>query len=271
MHWKAAEKVALWLTTFGALTVLAVAVGNIVARSWFSATQVPVPITLTLPSNDAVAIATPSSDLFGVTPINALSLQPTTLKIHLLGVLPNTVPEFGMAVIRPENQIEQTYIVGQNLAPGVTLKAVFSDHVVLERNGAMETLFFSQTSGSANQSLFVPSAPAASNPNSSPSTSTAIKVPQTLEQIAAAFHQHPLAMLQQAGVEQKGNSYRLTADSRLTQFGLQPGDQLVSLNGMDLDALQGDDKLQAQLLQSESIRAEIERGGQRLIIHFSIK
>lgn len=274
VHWKAAEKVALWLTIFASVTVLAVALGNSVARWWFPSSQTLAPIELPSPTTNTVTIPTPSADLFGIAPIEALSLLPTTLQIHLLGVLPSASPEQGMAVIRSANQIEETYQVGQSPAAGVTLKAVYADHVILERNGQMETLFFSQSSSATSQSLFLPRSTdtlvAPELKTAMPSTSVS-KTPQTLDDLSRAFRQNPQQLLQQAGVEQAGKTYRLTADSRLTQFGLQPGDQVVSLNGIDLDSLQRDTKLQAQLRQSDSIRAEIKRGGQRLIINFSIK
>lgn len=273
MHWKAAEKVALWLTTFVAVTVLAVAVGNMVARWWFPSSLVLAPIVL--PSaNHSVAIATPSAELFGAAPIAAQPLPPTTLPIYLLGVLPSASPEQGMAVIRSADNTEQTYQVGQSPVAGVTLKAVYADHVILERKGQREILFFSPSNGAVGQALFVPSS---TNTQMSPSaksseqTLSATQAARTLDELSEAFLQSPQQMLQDAGLEQDGASYRLTSDSRLTQFGLQPGDQVVSLNGIDLDSLLGDATLQTQLQQSDSIRAEIERGGQRLIINFSIK
>lgn len=275
MHWKAAEKVAVGLTMFVAVTVLAVALGSSVARLWFSETQPIAPIVL--PSaNNTVAIATPSADLFGVEPIETQSLQPTTLKISLLGVLPSATPDQGMAVIRSANKVEQAYQVGQSPVAGVTLKAVYDDHVILERNGQMETLSFGPQTD-AQDPLFLPTQSAQGEASDSSSkqrvTAVAPLAPseQSLEQFASAFRANPQQMLQDSGVLQIDNTYQLTADSRLVQFGLQPGDQLLSVNGMTLDALQRDAQLQAQLQQVDVIRAEIKRGGQRLIINFSIK
>lgn len=70
---------------------------------------------------------------------NLASAPETDLPIDLRGVLAGEDPKHGRAFIADANG-ERGYNVGQEVAPGVRLDAVYPDRVALDRGGAIEVL-----------------------------------------------------------------------------------------------------------------------------------
>ena len=73
--------------------------------------------------------------------------QVTTLPLKLYGTSVNEASGQGTAIIANESDEQSSYAVGDEIAPGVVLKAVAFDHVVIQRGGASETLYIDQSSG----------------------------------------------------------------------------------------------------------------------------
>lgn len=74
--------------------------------------------------------------------------QVTSLPFRLYGIRINEGSGLGSAIIADQSGQQSAFSVGEEIMPGVTLKAVAFDHVVISRNGAEENLFIDQ-SGSA--------------------------------------------------------------------------------------------------------------------------
>ncbi|HEY1125050.1 MAG TPA: type II secretion system protein N [Sphingobium sp.] len=74
--------------------------------------------------------------------------QVTSLPFRLYGIRINEGSGLGSAIIADQSGQQSAFSVGEDIMPGVTLKAVAFDHVVISRNGAEENLFIDQ-SGSA--------------------------------------------------------------------------------------------------------------------------
>jgi general secretion pathway protein C len=73
--------------------------------------------------------------------------QVTSLPLQLFGIRFNEGSGLGAAIIADESGQQRSYAVGDEIAPGVTLKAVTYDHVVIERGGIAETLYIDQSDG----------------------------------------------------------------------------------------------------------------------------
>ncbi len=69
-------------------------------------------------------------------------LPETKLELTLRGAFAATEKEASGAIIEDDKKIAQKYEVGDELPGNVTLSAVYSDRVVLSRNGNYETLYF---------------------------------------------------------------------------------------------------------------------------------
>jgi general secretion pathway protein C len=74
--------------------------------------------------------------------------QVTSLPFRLYGIRINEGSGLGSAIIADDSGKQSAFAVGEEIMPGVTLKGVAFDHVVISRNGADETLYIDQ-SGSA--------------------------------------------------------------------------------------------------------------------------
>lgn len=65
---------------------------------------------------------------------------PTGIAIKLLGIVAATDGHSGYAVVQMDSNKTLAAQQGETLAPGLLLKEVAGDHLVLERNGVLETL-----------------------------------------------------------------------------------------------------------------------------------
>lgn len=70
----------------------------------------------------------------------------TSLQLTLFGTRLNEATGRGGAIIAGPDGEQKSYAVGEEVQPGVTLKEVAFDHVVLTRSGRDETLYLDQSS-----------------------------------------------------------------------------------------------------------------------------
>ena len=93
----------------------------------------------------------------------------TSLQLTLFGTRMNDATGGGSAIIAGPDGIQTSYAVGDEISPGVKLKAVAFDHVTIDRGGAAEDLFLDQSGKVlpvapvpevAGSSLLAPSPPA---------------------------------------------------------------------------------------------------------------
>jgi len=89
------------------------------------------PATAQLTSSTSAASA-----LFGT----AKEAAPVSGNVRLMGVMAASGERRGHAVLRLDGKKTVAILQGEEVEPGVRLAEVHVDHVVLERNGARETL-----------------------------------------------------------------------------------------------------------------------------------
>ena len=80
--------------------------------------------------------------LFGASAANGVAAAPTAISIRLLGVAAAEGAQRGYAVVQLEGRQILAVREGEELAPGILLAEVHTDHVILSRNGARESLSF---------------------------------------------------------------------------------------------------------------------------------
>ena len=71
--------------------------------------------------------------------------QVTSLRLTLYGTRIDDAMGRSSAIVAGPDGIQQSVAIGQEVAPGVRLKAVAFDHVTLDRGGAAEDLFLDQS------------------------------------------------------------------------------------------------------------------------------
>ena len=99
-----------------------------------------------IPSADARAALFRGFDPFYPAPRSGATTQNvTSLALTLFGVRVNEGSGLGSAIIAGSDGEQNSYAIGDEIVPGVTLKAVLFDHVVIDRGGAEETIFLDQS------------------------------------------------------------------------------------------------------------------------------
>jgi len=218
----------------------------------------PVVVTQPIAVNTAIntqAIA--DAHLFGLpAPVTANVSDPNNLpqsqmNLVLAGTIAFADPQAGYAFIGDNAANAKFYKVGGMINGAARLHAVYSDRIIIERGGALETVVLPRGPGSATQ----PPSMTNSNPIADNLRRLASTNPNVLSQLLRA---QPVF----ANGTQKG--YRVYPSSDRLQFarlGLQPGDLVTAINGTPLDDPNRSNDVLNTLNSSNSATVNIERNG----------
>lgn len=201
--------------------------------------------------------------LFGVYQPQASNLDSapdTSLNLTLLGIFAGTRKEESRALIGQPNGDEQPYSIGQDVVNGVNLQAIFTDRVVLSRNGQLETLRLDKDKPSA---AFVG--------DSSPAQNGAPSLGQVRQELLADPNKAAeYIRIQPVNANGQMKGYRVYPGQNQTLFnnaGLRPGDLVTSVNGIQLDDTQKAMQMLSDLSKAGSASVVIDRGGQSQTIN----
>jgi len=160
---------------------------------------------------------------------NGANAPETSAPLVLAGVLAVDDPERGMAILGPTAGTAKLYPAGADVPGGVRLHAVYQDRVLLDRSGALETLYLPRLSTGAT----TPSSPPLAN------------VPAPAGQRLANFARNNAGLLnglvrvQPVFNSGKLSGYRLFPGTGgvpgMTRLGLKAGDLVTAVNGTPLD------------------------------------
>lgn len=224
---------------------------------------------------DAKAFA--GAALFGryQTPANpsvtALANAPETqLNLQLLGILANRlVPQNSRAVVNGGSGGEKPFSLGDDISPGVLLKAIFPDRVVLSRKGRLETLRLNRDRPNSGGNV----APIAVDRGATGNASA------KLSQIRNELLSNPtkagdfIRVQPVAGPGGQGQlGYRVYPGPNRTAFtasGLHPGDLVTAVNGVPLSNPAETLQLLSQLSQASSVSLSIQRGKQSQTVNLN--
>ncbi|WP_369603031.1 hypothetical protein AAIA72_03620 [Hahella sp. SMD15-11] len=140
------------------------------------------------------------------------------------------------------------------------MAAVFEDHVLLERNGVRESLYFSETRDSGIQVA------AARQP--------AVTPEKFLRQAQAELRKNPRQALASVGLapNENGEGYVYQGNNpMLNAMNMQKGDVIRSVNGYVLGNIEEDQALLQQLYEQGNLQVEIERGGTTFTINYALR
>jgi len=173
-----------------------------------------------------------NAHLFGVASISGdpSAAPATAANLALAGTLAGSDPEQGWAIIGASAQAARVYATGATLPGGAKLLAVYPDRVILDRNGARESLALPRLTANAAAT------PVAHNPASSPTGSLADSVRELMAQDQSVANELLRPQPVFAGGQLRG--YRVYPGRNRGQFaklGLQPGDLVTAINGAPLD------------------------------------
>jgi general secretion pathway protein C len=175
----------------------------------------------------------------------------TSLSLQLFGVRQDEATGRGSAIISTPDGKQASFAVGDEIVPGVRLKAVDYDSVTIDRGGTTEQLFMDQSKGAAGAVTGPPPAPAAvppvafappSRPASPSSGNAAGLEPRMNGRLVTGVTVSGLG----------GDIYRTA--------GLQPGDVIISANGRRITSVEQARDLGGQI-GAGPIVLQVERNG----------
>jgi general secretion pathway protein C len=214
----------------------------------------------------------------------------TLLKLTLRGTLALPDPKQGIAMIADEHGQESSYNIGDEVAAGAKLVEVYTDHVALEHEGALENL---QLPGPEAHAPPMPEAnrqnlAAGTRANGAPSA----PVPQTyvppqmahgaLDWSAAQkqLQMDPAELARQVHVEPviengKIAGARLSAGGQIgaliMRAGLKPNDIVTAVNGTSLAGMTNPQKLMDSLKDASSLQVTVLREGKPATLTLNLR
>jgi general secretion pathway protein C len=198
-----------------------------------------------------------AAHLFGeAAPVAADGSAPqTAVQLVLAGVLAVPDPRRGLAIIGPSATAARLYAVGSAVPGGVKLYSVYPDHVLLDRDGSIE-------------SLQLPKKVLASTPP--PPLASGVSSPgQRLAALAQGNGALLGGLVRATPVISAGklSGFRIFPGGRasiasFTQLGLRPGDLVTAVNGTQLDDVNRGNEILQTLSSSSSATLTVQRNGQ---------
>jgi len=200
-----------------------------------------------------------NTHLFGVAPAaaggNGANAPQTNMPLVLTGVIAANDPRGGLAILGPSIAATKVYAVGDNIAGGARLHAVYSDHVLLDRGGVIEALALPrQLAGSAPP----PSVYAA--PTQAPMQRMRELVSRDPGIIGDIMRPEPVF----AGGKQQGfRVYPGRDREAFVRLGLRPGDLVTAIDGTPLDDPARGEQILSTLGSSSEAHVTVLRNGQQ--------
>jgi general secretion pathway protein C len=211
--------------------------------------------------------------LFGIAVADPVSQDPndappSSANLLLTGTIATQDPRHGVAIVSEGGGPSRVYSVGDRLA-GASLHSVYLDHVILDRNGALETVTLPRlmTTGAM-------SAPLMRRSGADSRTATAVENirrmvqqdPSILDQVMRTVPSFDSAAGKLRGFRAfPGRNRQIFA-----KLGLKSGDLVTAINGTPLDDPQRSQDVFNTIQTSDHVTVTVERAGQRQDITLNI-
>jgi general secretion pathway protein C len=168
----------------------------------------------------------------------------TSLPVKLFGVRLDQATGRGSAIIATPDGVQSSFAVGDEIMPGITLKAVAIDNVTIDRGGVAEQLFLDQSKA----------APVAQPGATAPSAGGAVSPSALRDGISFA------PRLENGSVTGLVVSPKGSGDV-FRVVGLQPGDVLTRVNGGGFSSAEDAARQIAALPANAMVTFTVERAG----------
>jgi general secretion pathway protein C len=173
----------------------------------------------------------------------------------LTGIIAGNDPQNGLAILGPSAQSAKVYAVGDNVPGGAKLHSVYSDRVVIDRNGQLESLALPHQTAT----------------NAPPPSSAALSAENpAIERMRRMISEQPSLLtdvMRPQPVMDHGrmNGFRVYPGRNRMAFaklGLRPGDQVTAINGTPLDDRDRGEQILHTLSTSSEAHVTVIRNGQ---------
>ena len=203
----------------------------------------------------------------------------TTLNLKLTGVVATgKTPEQGTAIIE-NNGVEQVYAIDEQIdGSGAVLKQVIEDRVILQVNGRMETLMLDgleyqqlTVANSAIEEGQLQEAGEAGPEEMGPAQGD-------IDELRREMTAEPMKLFDYIRVQPRNRGGKMYGYALLpgkdpkmfAQFGLQPNDVAVEINGVRLDDMQQAYSVMQELGEAKQVSIKLERDGEMKDISISL-
>ena len=198
----------------------------------------------------------------------------TSLQLTLYGTRMDSAQARGAAIIAGPDGVQKSVAVGEEVVPGVTLKAVAFDHVTLDRGGSSEDLFLDQSGGGGT--VAAPAGDPAQNPPPAPppgagGASAPLEIPGggTIPASTPAISPQQLrseinAIPRIDGGKVTGVTVRGQGGAAFRAAGLRDGDIITTVAGRPITGPSDLDMLTRARASGGTLSLTVERGGQPL-------
>ncbi len=183
------------------------------------------------------------------------NLEETNLSnLTLRGTIASELPEFSIAIIASGGKDEKVYVIGDPVASGASLHAVYPDRVVLDERGALTTLSLPREF-SANTTQVRRRSPVRRTSNTQSIQSVVAK---NVSRLADVIRPTPYFV---NGQQQGYRVYPGRDRKQFSSLGLRPGDLIREIDGQSLtDPTQAMQIFQS-LGTSNQVSVTVERNG----------
>lgn len=218
-----------------------------------------------------------TSNIFGVSEKSIAQKQTkvpeTKLNLTLKGVLAATPMEMASAIIaQGKAGKEDIYAVGDKMQGGVLIKEIHPEHVVLQRNGRLETLRLQKISDIASLSSSSKPYMNSGRLYSNKSPGAALKdIRKDILKNPTSFGQYALPVVVKKNGKQIG--YRLQPQQKgalLSELGIQKSDVITEINGVKLNKPQNGISALRKLSTAKNLSIVVERNGASVPIDISL-
>jgi len=201
-----------------------------------------------------------NAHLFGAAPTlkqDGANAPQTSMPLVLTGIIAGNDPQNGLAILGQSAQSTKVFAVGDNVPGGAKLHSVYSDRVVIDRDGRLESLSLPRQMNVGNAPP--PSSAALQNEN------------PAIERMRRMISEQPGLLAdvlrpQPVMDHNRMNGFRVYPGrnrAAFTRLGLRPGDQVTAINGTPLDDRERGEQILRTLGSSSEARVTLIRQGQQ--------
>ena len=202
------------------------------------------------------------------TPVAAIPTS--TLDLTLTGVV--AADTESLALIRVNNEPETPFAIGDQIAHGVTLRAVYSDRAIIQRRDLTEAILLEDKSAGLGDTALAPAAATTASIYSTDGNSFRVNRDFVTEQL-----RNPDIFRQALIVPNAGGGFlvrQIQPGSLYEKLGLKVGDVIRKVNGSDINSVDEVLRLYQELGGVDAaadVELEVLRGGRPEELRYTIQ
>jgi general secretion pathway protein C len=178
----------------------------------------------------------------------------TSLALTVYGIRLNEGSGLGSAIVAGPDGVQNSFAVGEEIMPGVRLKAVAFDHITIDRGGAEEQVFLDQSQ---------PAPVAAPEGGAPPVAGTDNPTADSLKRDVGFAPRMQNGRVTGMILTAKGPGFQ--------SAGFQPGDIVTQIDGQPVGSVGDLQALQGKIVPGARISLTVERGAAMSSVNLTLQ